>query len=97
VAFERRELDLILSAYGRGVAAGQWRDYAIDHLADRAGFSIFRRTSEAPMYRIEKRPALARAQGAYLILGMDGRILRRGRDLGLALRAIQTRLLRLIG
>jgi len=97
IAFERRELDEILRAYGRGVAAGEWRDYAIDHLRDRAVFSIFRRASEAPLYRIEKRPALARAQGAYLVMAMDGRILRRGRDLSMALRVIEPRQLRLIG
>ena len=97
VAFERRELDMILRAYGRGVAAGEWRDYAIDHLGDCAMFSIYRRASEAPLYRIEKRPALARAQGAYQIVAADGRILRRGRDLALALRVIEPRRLRLIG
>jgi hypothetical protein len=97
VAFDRRELDLILRAYGRGVAAGEWRDYAIDHMRDVAVFSIFRHASEAPLYRIEKDPAQARAQGAYLVRAADGRILRRGRDLSMALRVIEPRRLRLIG
>ena len=68
VAFDRRELSAILRVYGRKVAEGEWRDYAIDHLEDRAVFSIFRRTSEMPMYRVEKIPALARKQGAYRIV-----------------------------
>ena len=96
-AFDRRELDLILRAYGRGVAAGEWRDYAIDHTRDIAVFSIFRHASEAPLYRIEKDPSLARAQGAYLVRSADGRVLRRGRDLAMALRVIEPRQLRLIG
>lgn len=97
VAFARSELDMILRAYGRGVALGEWRDYAIDHLRDCAAFSIYRRASEAPLYRIEKHPDMARAQGAYLVRAADGRILRRGRDLAMALRVIEPRSLRLIG
>ncbi len=81
VFFDRRELDAILRVYGRKVAEGEWRDYAIDHLADRAVFSIFRRASEMPMYRIEKVPALARKQGAYRVLAPAGLILKRGHDL----------------
>jgi hypothetical protein len=88
VHFERRELDLILRLYGRMVAAGAWRDYAIDALADRAVFSVFRRTSEAPMYMIEKRPALAQRQGAYAVLTAQGFILKRGRDLSAVLRML---------
>jgi hypothetical protein len=65
VTFHRRELDLILRLYGRMVAAGEWRDYAIDHLRDRAVFSVFRRTSEVPLFRIVKTPELARRQGAF--------------------------------
>ena len=65
VTFNRRELDRILSLYGRKVAAGEWRDYAIDFLKDRAVFSVFRRSSEFPIYRIEKNPRLERRQGAY--------------------------------
>src|SRR5579872_789703 len=79
--FERRELDRILSLYGRMVIAGEWRDYAIDGLAEAAVFSIFRRASEAPLYRIEKRPALARRQGAWAVIGQGGLVLKRGRDL----------------
>src|SRR6478735_2007190 len=81
VFFERRELNRLLALYGRMVAAGEWRDYAIDGVAERAVFSIYRRASEAPLYRIEKRPALARAQGAWAVLGQGGVVLRRGREL----------------
>jgi hypothetical protein len=81
IFFERRELNRILSLYGRMVAAGEWRDYAIDGLRDSAVFSVFRRASEAPLYRIEKRPALARAQGAWAVLGQGGVVLRRGHEL----------------
>ena len=68
VFFERRELNLVLSLYGRMVSAGEWRDYAMDALDDRAVFSIFRRASEAPLYQVEKRPALARKQGAFVFV-----------------------------
>ena len=88
VAFDRRELDVILRVYGRKVAEGEWRDYAIDHLEDRAVFSIFRRTSEMPMYRVEKVPALARKQGAYRIVAATGAIIRRGHELAAVLRIL---------
>ncbi len=81
VAFDRHELQRILDVYGRMVAAGEWRDYAIDHLDDRAVFSVFRRTSEAPLYRIEKTPRLAARQGAFSGTDTGGRILKRGHDL----------------
>lgn len=81
VTFDRRELMAILNVYGRMVAAGEWRDYAIDHLADRAVFSVFRRASEAPLHRIEKTPKLAARQGAYSVSDTAGRILKRGSDL----------------
>ena len=81
VTFNRRELDRILSLYGRMVAAGEWRDYAIDFLKDRAVFSIFRRASEVPIYRIEKNPRLARRQGIYSIISATGLILKRGHEL----------------
>jgi hypothetical protein len=74
VTFDRRELDRILNIYGRMVAAGEWRDYAIDFLKDRAVFSIFRRSSEVPIYRIEKNPKLARRQGAYSVISATGLI-----------------------
>lgn len=81
VTFDRRELLEILKLYGRMVAGGEWRDYAIDHLRDRAVFSVFRRSSEAPLYRIEKTPKLANRQGAYSVVAQGGMILKRGHDL----------------
>jgi hypothetical protein len=86
IFFERRELNRLLSLYGRMVSAGEWRDYAIDGLRDRAVFSVFKRASEAPLYRIEKEPSLARAQGAWAVLGQGGVILRRGHELDQVLR-----------
>lgn len=86
VFFDRRELDRLLGLYGMRVAAGEWRDYAIDGLADAAVFSVFRRASEAPAYRIEKRPALARRQGQWAIIGHGGLILKRGHELEQVLR-----------
>ena len=88
VTFSRHELDRILSLYGRKVAAGEWRDYAIDFLKDRAVFSVFRRASEIPIYRIEKNPKLARRQGAYSVVSATGLIVRRGHELDRVLRAI---------
>jgi hypothetical protein len=81
VAFDRRELDLILRLYGRMVAANEWRDYAIDHLSDRAVFSVFRRASEVPLFQIVKDPRLARRQGAFAVIAAGGRILKRGHEL----------------
>lgn len=81
VTFDRRELDQILRLYGRMVAANEWRDYAIDHLSDRAVFSVFRRTSETPLFRIVKDPSLARRQGAYAVVAASGMILKRGQEL----------------
>ncbi len=91
-AFDRHELSEILKIYGRMVAAGEWRDYAIDHLSDRAVFSIFRRASEVPLYRIEKNPKLARRQGAYSVISQTGVILKRGSDLGRVLRVLDNSL-----
>jgi hypothetical protein len=82
VFFQRPELDQLLRLYGRMVASGHWRDYAIDGLRDAAVFSVFRRASEAPIYRIEKRPALAARQGAWSVTAQGGLIVRRGHDLG---------------
>lgn len=79
--FTRRELEDILALYGRMVAAGEWRDYAIDFGRDKAVFSVFRRTSEHPLYRIEKCPRLARKQGAYAVVAASGLILKRGGEL----------------
>ncbi len=96
VRFDRRELTSILSVYGRMVAAGEWRDYAIDYLRDVAVFSVFRRASERPMYTIEKNPRLAARQGAYSVIAMDGRILKRGRDLAQVLRVFDKKMIRLV-
>jgi hypothetical protein len=88
VTFCRAELNQILNQYGRMVAAGEWRDYAIDFLRDRAVFSIFRRASEMPLYRILKVPALAARQGAYALVGADGRVLKRGHELARVLQGL---------
>lgn len=88
VTFSRRELDRILSLYGRKVAAGEWRDYAIDFLKDRAVFSVFRHACEVPIYRIEKDPQLERRQGAYSVITATGLILRRGKELDRVLGAL---------
>jgi hypothetical protein len=92
VTFSRRELRRILDLYGRKVAAGEWRDYAIDFLKDRAVFSVFRRSSETPLYRIEKNPKLARRQGAFSVISATGLIVRRGHELDPVLRAIDRKL-----
>jgi hypothetical protein len=81
IHFDRRELEAILRVYGRRVAAGEWRDYALDFGCDKAVFSVFRHTSEMPLYRIEKCPELARRQGAYSVVAATGLILKRGPDL----------------
>jgi len=88
ISFDRRELTQILSVYGRKVASGEWRDYAIDTLREKAVFSVFRRSSETPLYRIEKAPKLARRQGAYSVIAATGLILKRGHDLARVLRAL---------
>jgi len=88
IAFDRQELTQILNVYGRKVASGEWRDYAIDTLKEKAVFSVFRRASETPLYRIEKAPRLARRQGAYSVIAATGLILKRGSDLGRVLRAL---------
>ena len=88
VTFDRRELDRILRLYGRKVAAGEWRDYAIDFLKDRAVFSVFRRAAEVPIYRIEKSPRLARRQGAYSVISATGHVMRRGQELERVLRVL---------
>lgn len=95
VVFTREELSRILGLYGQFVAAGEWRDYAIDHLKDAAVFSVFRRASETPLYRIEKRPALAARQGAFAVVSMTGVILKRGTDLAQVLRLFDRQRLKL--
>jgi hypothetical protein len=88
VTFSRRELDRIFMLYGRKVAAGEWRDYAIDFLRDRAVFSVFRRTSEMPIYRIEKNPKLERRHGAYGVVSVTGLVIKRGHELERVLRVL---------
>ena len=94
--FTRQELSAILAVYGRKVAAGEWRDYAIDIGRDKAVFSVFRRFSECPLFRIEKTPRLARKQGAYAVVAPAGLILKRGHDLSRVLNVLENRV-RLVG
>lgn len=94
VAFDRHEMSIILTLYGRMVAAGEWRDYGISCLREVAVFSIFRRTAEHPLYRIEKRPKLRQRQGLYSVIGMDGQILKRGHDLRSVVRVLERKLIR---
>jgi hypothetical protein len=96
VTFNRNELRIIFDIYGAKVAAGEWRDYAIDFTPAKAVFSVFRRTSEAPLYRIEKRPQFARRQGAYSVIALSGLVMRRGHDLGRVVAALD-RKLKLVG
>ncbi|KUF09473.1 DUF2794 domain-containing protein [Pseudoponticoccus marisrubri] len=95
-AFQRKELNVILALYGRMVAAGEWRDYGISSLRDVAIFSVFRRSAEHPLYRIEKRPKLRNRQGEYAVIGMDGQILKRGHDLRTVLRVLERKLIRAV-
>jgi hypothetical protein len=95
VMFDRRELDTILRVYGMMVAAGEWRDYAIDGLKDRAEFSVFRHAAEFPLYRIVKTPADARKQGAWKIVSATGMILKRGHELSQVLKVFDKAKLRL--
>jgi hypothetical protein len=96
VAFDRSELSQILSVYGRMVAAGEWRDYGISNLREVAVFSVFRRTAENPLYSIEKRPRLRAKQGQYAVIGMDGRVLKRGQTLKSVLRVLELKLIRVV-
>ncbi|MEO1198683.1 MAG: DUF2794 domain-containing protein [Pseudomonadota bacterium] len=96
IAFDRKELFDILNLYGRMVAAGEWRDYAIGHLRDRAVFSVFRRTSEAPLYTIEKQPKLARRQGAYCVISASGHVLKRGHELAQVLKVFDRKRFRVV-
>lgn len=88
IAFDRHELNTILSVYGHHVAAGDWRDYAIDFGRERAVFSIFKRASECPLFRVVKDPKLARKQGAYSVTDHTGRILKRGQNLAQVLKVL---------
>ena len=94
--FDRIELSRIMDLYGRMVAAGQWRDYAIDLNRDVAIFSAFRRTAERPEYRIEKRPALRQRQGMWALIGESGAVLRRGQELAGILAPVERKLLKVV-
>ena len=96
VTFHRSELSIILGVYGRMVSAGEWRDYGMSFLKDVAIFSIFRRSAEHPIYRIEKRPKLRNKQGMYCVIGMDGQILKRGHDLKSVIRVLERKLIRAV-
>ena len=88
-SFDRHELNAILNLYGRKVADGEWRDYAIDFLRDRAVFSIYKRSSERPLYVVEKQPKLRNKQGQYLVVSQEGRVLKRGHELANVLRVLE--------
>ena len=96
VAFHRLEMALILTLYGRMVGAGEWRDYGISCLREVAVFSIFKRTAENPLYRIEKRPKLRNKQGMYVVIGTQGQVLKRGHDLKSVLGVLERRLIRTV-
>ncbi|HEY0053373.1 MAG TPA: DUF2794 domain-containing protein [Caulobacteraceae bacterium] len=91
VFFDRRELDAILRVYGRMVAQGEWRDYGVAAQAEVAEFAVYRRSGDAPAYRIEKRPALRHRQGEWAVIGEGGVVLKRGRDLAQVLRVFDSR------
>jgi len=92
VTFHRRELDAILWIYGRMVGEGEWRDYAIDHLKDKAVFSVFKRSGEMPLFRIEKDPKLSAKQGAFSVVNTNGMILKRGHELSQVLKVFDKQL-----
>jgi len=96
VGFERRELDRILNLYGRMVAAGHWKDYAMDMRRDVAVFAAFRRASERPQIRIEKRPSERNRQGMWSLVGEQGQVLKRGHDLSGVLAPVERKLLKLV-
>ena len=96
IGFERAELMRILDLYGRMVAAGLWRDYAIDLGKEAAVFAAFRRAAERPEFRIEKRPALRQRQGQWALIGEGGAVLKRGHELGPVLAPVERRLLKLV-
>jgi hypothetical protein len=94
VGFDRHELNTILNLYGRKVASGEWRDYAMDFLKDRALFSIYKRSSERPLYVIEKNPKLRNRQGQYMVTSQDGRVLKRGQEIDTVLRVLELAVVR---
>jgi hypothetical protein len=97
IGFERAELSRIVDLYGRMVAAGMWKDYAIEFGKDAAVFQAFRRAAERPEYRIEKRPALRNRQGMWALIGENGAVLKRGHELGPLLAPVERRLMKLVG
>ena len=96
VGFERAELQRILDLYGRMVAAGEWRDYAMDFTRDCAVFAAFRRTADVPQMRLEKRPALRQRQGMWALFGEHGQVLKRGHELAGVLAPMERRLLKVV-
>jgi hypothetical protein len=92
--FDRSELNRILTVYGRMVAAGEWRDYAVDFLEEAAVFSIFRRASEMPLFRVEKRPKLRQRQGQYCVIAAGGLVMKRGHELSQVLKVFDKKLLK---
>ena len=94
VGFDRHELNTILNLYGRKVASGEWRDYAMDFLKDRALFSVYKRSSERPLYVIEKNPKLRNRQGQYMVTTQDGRVLKRGQEIDTVLRVLELAVVR---
>lgn len=96
VGFERAELMRILDLYGRMVAAGEWRDYAMDFTRQAATFAAFRRAAERPQARVEKRPALRGKQGMWTLFGEHGQVLKRGHDLANVLAPMERRLLKAV-
>ena len=96
VSYKRPELNIILALYGRMVSLGEWRDYGISSLSDVAVFSVFRRTAEQPLYKIEKRPKLRNKQGEYSVIGMSGQVLKRGHDLKTVLRVLERKMIRAV-
>jgi len=96
ISFTKAELNIVLTTYGRMVAAGEWHDYGISHLSYAAVFSVFRHSADLPLYRIEKQPRLRRQNSLYRIVGMDGRIYRRGNNLRQVMAHFEVRLLRIV-
>jgi hypothetical protein len=97
VRFDRQEFDQILQVYGRMVALGEWRDYSLAFGREVAVFSVYRRSTEMPLYRIEKRPKLRNRQGAYAVVNTAGLVLKRGRDLPQVLKVLDARRLSVVG
>tara|TARA_R110002073_G_scaffold24592_1_gene82784 strand:+ start:368 stop:709 length:342 start_codon:yes stop_codon:yes gene_type:complete len=96
IAFHRTELNVLMGLYGRMVAAGEWRDYGLSFLRDFAVFSVFKRTAENPVYKLEKHPKLRLKQGQYILIGIDGQILKRGNDLRQVLLTLERKLIRIV-